>query len=379
MAGRNPIIGELPRPFPSIAAIPTDVAAFIDFFGTGPVNTPTTIESLLEFRQTFGDLHDRSEASYQIEQFFQNGGNSAIVLRIAPDPSDPSFATTLQSAIATIALPFNLLCIPATANLASADMRAVMIAAQKFCATHGAFYIADIPPSSVIANPSAMATWFTSSGLDALDCAAIYYPRLTVHDALHQNAPREIGVSGTVAGIYARIDNTRGVWRAPAGGEASIAEATPIFNINDATNEQLTVVGINAIRSFPDRGTLLWGARTTAGASNSDYRYISVRRLSLYIERSLTAGLKWVVFEPNTPTLWASIRLAIESFLFNLWKQNAFQGNKPQLAYFVKCDATTMTQDDIDNGRVNIQVGFAAVKPAEFLLLNISLLAVQAP
>jgi hypothetical protein len=123
-------------------------------------------------------------------------------------------------------------------------------------------------------------------------------------------------------------------------------------------------------------GTVLWGARTASGASgaNSTYQYINVRRLSIYIEQSLQSGLQWVVFEPNNPPLWASIRLTVNSFLMGLWKQGAFHGNTPNQAFFVKCDATTMTQTDIDNGHVNVQVGFAPIKPAEFVIIAITLL-----
>jgi hypothetical protein len=251
-----------------------------------------------------------------------------------------------------------------------------MLAAQRLCATRNAFYIADIPPSTVISTPSAMESWFANSGLSASDDAAVYYPRLSVPDPLHQNAPREIGYSGTVAGIYARIDNTRGVWRAPAGGEAIIPSASPIFALDDATTGQLNSLAINPIRKLPTIGTVLWGARTTAGASgnNSSYQYINIRRLTIYIEQSIESGLQWVVFEPNNPTLWAAIRLTVNSFLMQLWKQGALQGNKPDQSFFVKCDATTITQTDLDNCRVNVQVGFAPIKPAEFVIITISLL-----
>jgi phage tail sheath protein FI len=367
-------IGVLPRPRSLIAPnAPTAVTAFIDFFSTGPIDTPTPIASFLEFEQTFGGLDSRSEASYQIQQFFNNSGQSALVFRIAPEPSSPLFASKLKSALNSLSSPFNILCIPATANLASTDMHDIMTAAQTFCVAQRAFYIADIPPSTAVASPSAMASWFGHSDLSALDCAAIYYPCLIIPDPLQQNAPREIGYSGTAAGIYAQTDSTRGVWKAPAGTNAVIAGATPSAKIDDVANGELAVLGINAIRSFQNVGTVLWGARTTAGASNSDYRYVNVRRLALYLEQSLLDGLQWVVFEPNGPALWASIRLAVDSFLIKLWQQGAFQASKAQQAFFVHCDATTTTQADINNGRVNVEIGFAPLKPAEFILLRISL------
>jgi uncharacterized protein len=372
MAGTNPTIGENPSIPPSIAGAPTAVTAFIDHFSTGPTNKPRSIESFLEFEQTFGGLNAANETSYHVQRFFNAGGNNAIVLNL---PSPPS-ASALESALVSLDVPFNLLCIPATASLPAADMHAVMLAAQKLCATRNAFYIADIPHSKVISTPAAMESWFANSGVNASDYAAVYYPRLNVPDSLHQNAPREIGYSGTVAGIYANIDNTRGVWRAPAGAEAIIPAASPAFVLDDATTGQLNSLAINPIRKLPTIGTVLWGARTTAGASsaNSNYQYINVRRLAIYIEQSLQSGLQWVVFEPNSPPLWALIRLTVNSFLMQLWKQGAFQGNKPDQSFFVKCDATTITQTDLDNGRVNVQIGFAPIKPAEFVIISITLL-----
>jgi uncharacterized protein len=364
---------------PFIDPTPTAVTVFIDFFSTGPVNTPTLINGSLTFKDVFGGLDSRSEATYQIQQFFNLGGADAVVLRIAPEPATPLFASALNSALTAITLPFNLLCIPATANLAPADMHDVMLAAQSLCAKKRAFYIADIPPSKIVPNPSAMEAWFANSGLAALDCAAIYYPRLTIGDTLQQNAPREIGYSGAIAGLYASTDSSRGVWKAPAGRTATIPEATPVFSLNDAANGSLNSAGINAIRTFSGQGTVVWGARTTAGASNSDFKYINVRRLTNFIESSLYAGLQWVAFQTNDLPLWISIRRVVEIFLSNLWRQGGFLGSKPEQAYFVKCDGTTMTQSDIDNGRVNIQIGFAPVRPAEFIILNIALLADSHP
>jgi phage tail sheath protein FI len=364
---------------PFIDSAPTAVTAFIDYFIAGPVNKPTPVDGFLAFQQIFGGLDSRSEASYQIQQFFSLGGSHAVVLRIAPEPATPLFASALKSSLTALNLPFNLLCIPATANLAPAEMHDVMLAAQSLCANKRAFYIADIPPSTIVLNPSAMEAWFANSGLAVLDCAAIYYPRLTIGDPLQQNASREIGYSGAIAGLYASTDSSRGVWKAPAGGGVTIPEATPVFSINDAANVALNSAGINAIRTFPGQGTVVWGARTTAGASNSDFKYINVRLLTNFIESSLYAGLQWVTFQTNGPTLWASISRVVASFLFNLWREGGFLGSKPEQAYFVKCDATTMTESDIDNGRVNIQIGFAPVRPAEFIILNIALFAGSNP
>lgn len=380
MEDNAPTIGELPTPPPPISInIPTAVTAFIDFFNSGPAATPTKITSLVAFQQTFGGLDPRSEASYQIQQFFNTGGQHAIVLRISSEPSTPAFAAALQSALTTLNIPFNLLSIPATSNFSPAGMHAIMLAAESVCTSRNAFYLADIPPSAIIATPVAMEAWFANTGLTTSSHAAIYYPRLIIPDPLHPNSPHEIGSSGAVAGIYANTDSTRGVWKAPAGTNAIIPGATPAFPLNDLAAEQLTSVAINPIRTFPAYGTIVWGARTTAGANDLDYQYVNVRRLTAYIEQSIAAGLQWVVFQPNNPTLWASIRLVASNFLNRLWQQGALMGSQPQQAYFVKCDATTMTEIDILNGRVNILIGFAPIKPAEFVLITICQRAATQP
>lgn len=354
----------------------TATTAFIDFFASGPTGIPTLLTSFVAFEQIFGGLDPRSEASYQVQQFFNNGGECAIVYGIVAEPSSPLFVPALTSALTTLSVPANLLVIPATANLAPADAHAVMLAAQTFCTANRAFYIADVPPSTVATDAAAVEAWFAQTGLAAVDSAAVYYPRVTIPDPLQQNLTREVASSGAVAGIYARTDSAQGIWKAPAGTNAAIANATPAVSLTDIANGQLTALGINAIRSFPGHGTVVWGARTAAGsnANNSDYKYVNVRRFATYLEKSISEGLAWVVFEPNNEILWASIRLAVNAFMVQLWYKGAFQGTVPQQAFLVKCDATTTTQSDIGNNLVNIVVGFAPIQPAEFVIIQISCL-----
>ena len=167
------------------------------------------------------------------------------------------------------------------------------------------------------------------------------------------------------------------MWKAPAGTDASLRNATITTIVNDLNNGVLNQLGVNVLRSFPVYGNLSWGARTMRGADQlaHEYKYIPVRRTALYIEESLYQGLKWVVFEPNDEPLWAQIRLNVGAFMNSLFRQGAFQGTTPREAYFVKCDRTTTTQDDINRGVVNIQVGFAPLKPAEFVVLQIQQIA----
>jgi phage tail sheath protein FI len=183
-----------------------------------------------------------------------------------------------------------------------------------------------------------------------------------------------------VAGVFSRTDAQRGVWKAPAGSEASLSGAAGLEIImSDAENGQLNPLGINCLRSLSTFGRVVWGSRTLHGANDraSEWKYIPVRRTALFIEESLFRGTQWVVFEPNDEPLWAQIRLNLGAFMHNLFRQGAFQGTTPKEAYFVKCDKETTTQSDINSGIVNILVGFAPLKPAEFVVIKIQQIAGQ--
>jgi phage tail sheath protein FI len=185
---------------------------------------------------------------------------------------------------------------------------------------------------------------------------------------------------GIIAGVMARTDRIRGIWKAPAGLDASLNGTQGLQTIlTDDENGMLNPLGINCLRSFPVSGRIVWGARTMRGADqlSDEYKYIPVRRLVMYIEESLYRGTQWVVFEPNDEPLWAQIRLNVGSFMHSLFRQGAFQGKSPNEAYFVKCDKDTTTQDDINKGIVNIVVGFAPLKPAEFVVIKIQQIAGQ--
>ena len=207
------------------------------------------------------------------------------------------------------------------------------------------------------------------------DHAAVFYPRLKYSV---QGLIKSIGPAGAIAGLMARIDSTRGVWKAPAGIEAAINNIVGLeVNLTDPENGVLNELGVNCLRVFPN-GFVNWGARTMAGFddnSDTDWKYIPIRRLALFIEESLYRGTKWVVFEPNDEPLWAKIRLNIGAFMMSLFRQGAFQGSTPNKAFYVKCDRETTTQDDRNRGIVNIEVGFAPLKPAEFVIIRIQQMA----
>jgi hypothetical protein len=183
-----------------------------------------------------------------------------------------------------------------------------------------------------------------------------------------------------MAGLYARTDGERGVFKAPAGIDAVLRGVTGLaFKLTDPENGVLNPLGLNSLRTFPVIGHVAWGARTLVGADQlaSEWKYIPVRRLALFMEESLFRGTQFVVFEPNDEPLWAQIRLNVGAFMQNLFRQGAFQGTTPKQAYFVKVDSETTTQNDIDRGIVNIVVGFAPLKPAEFVIIKIQQIAGQ--
>ncbi|QPF82496.1 phage tail sheath family protein [Bradyrhizobium genosp. L] len=197
---------------------------------------------------------------------------------------------------------------------------------------------------------------------------------------LHNDEVEDFAPSGAIAGVFARTDAARGVWKAPAGLDATLNGASQLTTVvTDAENGQLNQLGLNCLRFFPTAGYVVWGARTLRGADQlaDDYKYIPVRRTALFIEESLYRGLQWVVFEPNDEPLWAQIRLNVGALMQILFRQGAFQGASPSDAYFVKCDRTVTTQDDVDRGVVNVQVGLAAFKLAEFVVINIQQMAGQ--
>jgi hypothetical protein len=279
---------------------------------------------------------------------------------------------------------FNLLCIPPPTRGGDTTSD-VYSAAATYCTQRRAVLIVD-PPSSWGASrdravPNALAglTGLGPAGPAARN-AAVYFPRVIQSDPLRENQLDVFVPCGIVAGIIARTDAQRGVWKAPAGLDAALNGVQELqIKLTDAENGQLNQVAINCLRQFPVNGRVVWGARTLRGADSfaDEYKYLPVRRIALYIEESLYRGTQWVVFEPNDEPLWAQIRLNVGAFMQGLFRQGAFQGKTPREAYLVKCDKETTTQADINAGIVNILVGFAPLKPAEFVFIKIQQLAGQ--
>jgi len=277
---------------------------------------------------------------------------------------------------------FNLLCIPPFTLDNTGDISPqTRSAAAAYCLRRRAIYIADPlydwDEHSDITDPATgldSATW----GLSRNTNTALYFPRVVQPNPLQEGRLAEFAPCGVIAGIISRTDANRGVWKAPAGLEATLRGVSALTaKLTDANNGVLNPLAVNCLRAFPVNGRVVWGSRTLVGADQlaSEWKYLPVRRTALFIEESLYRGTQWVVFEPNDEPLWAQIRLNVGAFMNNLFRQGAFQGITPREAYFVKCDKETTTQNDIDRGIVNIVVGFAPLKPAEFVIIKLQQIA----
>jgi uncharacterized protein len=514
-------IEEIPSGVRTITGVSTSITAFIGRAVKGPLNTATRIQSFGDFERQFGGLWEKSPMTYAVDQYFRNGGQDAIIVRVykamagasddgktsitlgdlvlqasspgvwgktlraaidhntkedasanpktlfnlsvqqvrSPNSNDVIATETLrnlsidasspryfvsviaQSSVLVDVQPgLTLSAIPRANDTDSATQQLIYTGADQSKGDDGAdlsatevegsesdrtglyaleqvdlFNLLCIPPLSrdtdvsdstlqkaiqyclkrramLLVDPPA--TWTKISdaegGVDQLRStlggeaiarnAAVFFPRLKMADPLKDNRTEEFVPCGVVAGIFARTDATRGVWKAPAGIEAAILGVRELsYKLTDGENGRLNPKALNCIRFLRDYGNVVWGARTVAGsdALASEWKYIPVRRLALFLEESLYRGTQWVVFEPNDEPLWAQIRLNIGAFMNNLFRQGAFQGKTPREAYFVKCDKETTTQNDIDRGIVNIIVGFAPLKPAEFVIIKFQQIAGQ--
>jgi hypothetical protein len=273
---------------------------------------------------------------------------------------------------------FNLLCIPPY-NADGSDVDSGLLDdAAAYCKKRRAMLIVDAPSGWRNANEAATAG--PSAVLTPSENAAIFFPRIRKQNPLRDDQIEDFSPCGVIAGIMARTDSARGVWKAPAGLDARLIGVRELkVPLIDAENGQLNPLGINCLRTMPPTGKVVWGARTSVGDDRlaSQWKYIPVRRTALYIEESLFRSIQWAVFEPNDEPLWSQLRLNIGVFMHGLFRQGAFQGQSPQEAYLVQCDSTTTTQADIDKGIVNIVVGFAPLKPAEFVVIYIKQLVGQ--
>ena len=379
----------------AIVGVPTSITAFVGPTRSGPIHgPPPLLTSLSDFERTYGDgtpltFGDAGATTnflwHAARAFFEEGGRRLYVARAfkastgggATDgdrPGAAEYAGASEPGLATAS---------ALQALEAIDEISIVAAPGSTFALGGA-YATEATAITALLVAHAERMRYRIAVLDSGDDqsiaqvrahratvdsthAALYYPWVRIHDPV-TNTELHLPPSGFVAGIYARNDIQRGVWKAPANEVVRLATGFE-RTVTKAQQDVLNPEGINCFRSFAGRGHRLWGARTVS--SDPEWKYVDVRRYFAYLENSIDRGTRWAVFEPNGEPLWATVRRAIEDFLFNEWKSGALLGAKREEAYFVKCDRTTMTQDDIDNGRLVCLVGVAPVKPAEFVIFRI--------
>ncbi len=384
----------------AIEGVSTSVCGFVGPTLAGPTSgPPELLTSLADFERIYGGFANLEFAStdacggesqinymaYAARAFFENGGRRLYVARVYESGEAQNGDGVLPSATAYEGVAAEE---GATGLEALADVNEISIVAAPGSSARAATLCSE--------ENSERAKWIAQSLIDhcrrlrnrvaVLDSpdqqspaevkafraefdskyGALYYPWVIVPAA--NGANLKLPPSGFVAGIYARVDEFSGVFKSPAN-EVIQGLAGLETLLTDKQQAPLNVAGINCLRHFPGRGFLVWGARTMS--SDPEWKYVNVRRYLLYLENSIAKGTQWVVFEPNQERVWANVRRAVEDFLQREWRSGALIGSKPEAAYFVRCDRTTMTQNDIDNGRLICVIGVAPVKPAEFVIFRI--------
>jgi uncharacterized protein len=363
-----------------IEGVSTSTAGFLGVCEKGPIKgPPQLISSFADFQRIFGGylpknvFGDCRFLPHAINSFFINGGKQCYVLRVAPS-NGAAGKLTASDFMGVDGGPGNKTGIEAFADLDDVNIMAIPgITNQNFPAVQSAlithceklksrFAILDLPENTQqVSDVKNYRDCFVSS------YAAVYHPWIKVFDPLDK-IDVFIPPSGSVAGIYARCDNERGVFKAPAD-EVVLNASGLNYAFSKGEQDLLNPIGVNCIRVFTGRGIRVWGARTCA--NDSIVKYVNVRRFFIFLQQSILKGTQWVVFEPNNEKLWARITQTVTQFLTSVWRNGGLMGNTQEKAFFVKCDRTTMTQNDIDNGRIIIVVGVAPIKPAEFVIFRI--------
>jgi phage tail sheath protein FI len=353
-----------PRP---IQAVGTSTAALVGATEFGPTR-PTPVASLAEYEALFGGgVADLGHMRHAVAGFFENGGRQAVIARIvgdggpltaadyqgvAPDGGEPTGLAALElDDYRDVALVY--------APDAHAVPGLVPLIVDHCERLHFRFAVIDAPRGAA-ADFEPLGAWDSSF-------AAVYHPWIQVLDP-DTGAHRLTPPGGHVLGVYARTDQERGVAKAPANAVLSGAVGLE-SRVTSRQQADLAARGVNPIREFPGRGILVWGARTHS--ASLDFRYVNVRRLFIYLERSIYEGTGWVVFEPNDERLWARVRDTVRQFLRAQWQAGAVMGRTERDAFFVNCDRTTMTQADLENGRLVCEIGVAPLRPAEFVIFRI--------
>jgi len=378
---------------PPIEGVDTAVTGLVGPTRSGPVRgEPVAISSFVEFEQRYGNADDLSLDGRDVpnytalaaQAFFRNGGERLVVVRTlagvngpgavadtapgAPSPADYAGQVDERNGSTGLAAlesvpEIAIVMAPAAAAAVPAEHGDVIDAVARHCRRmRHRIGLVDPRATDTLAEVQALAARLDDANL------ALYYPWVIGQDPTGRRATLALPPSGFIAGLCARNDRRRGVHRAPAGlvVTGALGLTRPIDRQDQAL---LNPQGINCLRTFPHRGHVVWGARTLS--ADPEWRYLNVRRLLAYLQRSVEAGLGWVGSQPNGEPLWAAVRGALDAFLGNEWRQGRLQGATPREAYYVRCDRSTMTQADIDNGRLIAEIGVAALRPAEFLVFRV--------
>jgi phage tail sheath protein FI len=343
-------------------------------FAPVPAGTPKLCTTFSDFKKFFGDFSGDATHAFLVQAvygFFNNGGSRCYVMRVAAEADIPKFLVNFEAIdeIAIVAAP------GLGQNDATGKNTRTQLIAHCQIRTQNRFAIFDSAQAVESGNPAALDLTLldaksSSSVLPPFtDFAAFYFPWLQVFDPV-SNGPVYTPPSGHIAGIYARVDNNRGVHKAPAN-EPVIGALGLKYAISKAQQDGLNPEGVNCIRNLNGNLTV-WGARTLGGDANADLKYINVRRTLLFLRKSIDEGTQWVVFEPNEPGLWQKITRNITAFLTNVWRSGALFGTTAQQAFYVKCDAETNPPELRDLGQVVTEIGVAIVRPAEFVIFRIS-------
>lgn len=339
-----------------VEGVTTSTVGFIGETQFGPAE-PHLITNWQEYQQIFGSFFGETKyLPYTVKGFFDNSGQRCYISRINPNaPGISGYNESLNnlSQIDDISIVYS-------PNSQGIDGLTDLIITN--CETlKDRFAIIDCKPNQANINRLEIDLPYTQY-------AAVYYPWLKIK---YPSSGKILTIppGGHIAGIYALVDKEKGVHRAPANEELIGVEDLQ-FQITKGQQETLNPLGINVIRKFTGKGILVWGARTLS--HDTSWKYINVKRLLIFLEKSINKGIKWVKLEPNNENLWDRVRSLITQFLTIVWRNGAFMGKISQEAFFVKCDRTTMTQNDIDNGKLIVMIGVAPLKPAEFIIFRIS-------
>ncbi len=354
----------------TLIGVPTNVTAFVGAIPQGTLNKPYFISSWNEYVNYFGGLNNDFPLSYSVYAFYQQGGQNAYVIGASNAASPPSVNQLLSGGLSVLDgvdnPPPNLLVFPDLINMTSSDVSLLAQSVVPYVNARGEILILD-PPQGMD-NPQQIIN-FVQQGLAnlSLENTVMYYPYITIMNPFTGQS-YTLGPAGILAGLYAYVDLTEGVWDAPANINLGIVTSLT-YALSNEENGLLDELGINALRYFTSKGNVVWGSRTLA-PNNEAFRYINLRRLYLFIQQSVNEGLQWIVFEPNDGTLWVDITSSVSNFMTILWQQGALMGATASDAFQVLCGFQNNTSQDILNGFLNVTVEYAPVTSGEFQVID---------